>query len=209
MYQNHKENRPDTYQVHQPILKKYGRLPKIHKKAESSEHRRFIVKREHQYLGFQGRGASDHHGFPCTAGIGIPFSQRANGHPVPQSARQVQINHNRFLSYTKDADGNLVIDPEQAEIVRCVYREYLKGQASYRSSEAWKQMASATERDTSNGMRATFSRSLPTRSASAMHFCRRPTRSAFWTRSEALTTARCRSITWKAAMRQSSTRMRS
>ena len=40
---------------------------------------------------------------------------------------KVQINHNRFLGYTKDADGNLVIDPEQAEIVRRIYREYLQG----------------------------------------------------------------------------------
>lgn len=37
---------------------------------------------------------------------------------------KVQINHNRFLGYTKDADGNLIIDPEQAEIVkrmRCIW----------------------------------------------------------------------------------------
>ena len=40
---------------------------------------------------------------------------------------KVQINHNRFLGYTKDADGNLVIDPEQAEIVKRIYREYLEG----------------------------------------------------------------------------------
>ena len=40
---------------------------------------------------------------------------------------KVQINHNWFLGYTKDADGNLVIDPEQAEIVRRIYREYLEG----------------------------------------------------------------------------------
>ena len=39
----------------------------------------------------------------------------------------VQVNHNRFLGYTKDADGHLVIDPEQAEIVRRIYREYLEG----------------------------------------------------------------------------------
>ena len=39
----------------------------------------------------------------------------------------VQVNHNRFLGYTKDADGHLVIDPEQAEIVRRIYREYLQG----------------------------------------------------------------------------------
>ena len=40
---------------------------------------------------------------------------------------QVQVNHNRFLGYTNDEDGNLVIDPEQAEIVKRIYREYLEG----------------------------------------------------------------------------------
>ena len=37
------------------------------------------------------------------------------------------VNHNRFLGYTKDAEGNLIIDPEQAEIVKRIYREYLEG----------------------------------------------------------------------------------
>lgn len=40
---------------------------------------------------------------------------------------KVQINHNRFLGYTKDTDGNLVVDPEQAEVVKRIYREYLEG----------------------------------------------------------------------------------
>ena len=39
---------------------------------------------------------------------------------------QVQVNHNHFLGYTKDADGNLIIDPEQAEVVKRIYREYLE-----------------------------------------------------------------------------------
>ena len=39
----------------------------------------------------------------------------------------VQVNHNRFLGYTKDADGHLIIDPEQAGIVKRIYREYLEG----------------------------------------------------------------------------------
>ena len=39
----------------------------------------------------------------------------------------VQVNHNRFLGYTKDADGHRIIDPDQAEIVRRIYREYLEG----------------------------------------------------------------------------------
>ena len=40
---------------------------------------------------------------------------------------QVQVNHNHFLGYTKDADGNLIIDPEQAEVVKRIYREYREG----------------------------------------------------------------------------------
>lgn len=39
----------------------------------------------------------------------------------------VQVNHNRFLGYTKDEEGMLVIEPEEAEIVKRIYREYLEG----------------------------------------------------------------------------------
>lgn len=40
---------------------------------------------------------------------------------------QVQVNHNRFLGYTKNSEGKLVIDEEQAKIVRRIYKEYLDG----------------------------------------------------------------------------------
>jgi len=40
---------------------------------------------------------------------------------------KVQVNHNRFLGYTKDENGNLIVDPKQAEIVKRIYREYLEG----------------------------------------------------------------------------------
>ena len=32
-----------------------------------------------------------------------------------------------FLGYTKDKNGHLIIDPEQAEVVKRIYREYLEG----------------------------------------------------------------------------------
>lgn len=41
--------------------------------------------------------------------------------------RQVQVNHNHFLGYTKNNEGNLIIDPEQAGVVKRIYREYLEG----------------------------------------------------------------------------------
>lgn len=48
---------------------------------------------------------------------------------------KVQITHNRFLGYAKDADGNLVIDSEQAEAVKRIYREYLEILSMARLSE--------------------------------------------------------------------------
>src|SRR5699024_8431496 len=40
---------------------------------------------------------------------------------------EVQVNHNRFLGYTKDENNKLVINLEQARVVNRIYREYLEG----------------------------------------------------------------------------------
>ena len=40
---------------------------------------------------------------------------------------EVQVNHNRFMGYTKDEYGHLIIEPAEAEIVNRIYREYLQG----------------------------------------------------------------------------------
>lgn len=45
---------------------------------------------------------------------------------------KVMVNHSRFLGYTKDKDGNLVIVPEEAQLVRRIYKLYLEGNSSYR-----------------------------------------------------------------------------
>lgn len=37
------------------------------------------------------------------------------------------INIKRFLGYTKDEEGNLVIVPEEAEIIKRIYYEYIEG----------------------------------------------------------------------------------
>lgn len=43
---------------------------------------------------------------------------------------RVRVNHNWFLGYTKDAQGRLVIVPEQADVVRRIYREFLGGRST-------------------------------------------------------------------------------
>lgn len=53
---------------------------------------------------------------------------------------KVQVNHEHFLGYTKDEDGNLIVDEDEAVIVRRIFREYLEG-ASFRD------IATGLERD--------------------------------------------------------------
>ena len=50
--------------------------------------------------------------------LGIQFRNQAG---------KVQVNHNRFLGYTKDEEGRLIIVPEEADIVRRIYAEYMDG----------------------------------------------------------------------------------
>ena len=40
---------------------------------------------------------------------------------------EIQINHNRFMGYTKDDNKHLVIVPEEADIIKRIYREYIEG----------------------------------------------------------------------------------
>ncbi len=41
----------------------------------------------------------------------------------------ISVNHKKFLGYTKDEAGNLVIVPEEAIIVKRIFREYLEGKS--------------------------------------------------------------------------------
>ena len=48
---------------------------------------------------------------------------------IQQSMRigKVKLNYSQFLGYTKDANGQLVIVPEEAEVVRKIFELYLQG----------------------------------------------------------------------------------
>ena len=53
---------------------------------------------------------------------------------------KVMVNANCFLGYDKDEDGHLVINPEQAEVIKRIFREYLEGASC-------QQIARGLERD--------------------------------------------------------------
>lgn len=43
----------------------------------------------------------------------------------------LSINHNRFLGYTKNENGELVIVPEEAKIIKKIFRLFLEGNTTY------------------------------------------------------------------------------
>lgn len=45
---------------------------------------------------------------------------------------KVIVNHNRFLGYTKNENAELVIVPEEAEIIRRIFREFMEGKSPYK-----------------------------------------------------------------------------
>jgi len=48
---------------------------------------------------------------------------------------QVIVNHNKFMGYTKNDKGELVIVPEEAEVVRLIFRLYLEDYSTAKISE--------------------------------------------------------------------------
>jgi len=48
----------------------------------------------------------------------------------------VLINHTKFMGYTKDSDGKLVVVPEEADVVRKIFDLYLQGLGASRIAKA-------------------------------------------------------------------------
>lgn len=53
------------------------------------------------------------------------------GHRKRFADGKVSVAYSRFLGYDKSADGTLVINPEEAETIRLIYRLYLNGLSAY------------------------------------------------------------------------------
>jgi len=51
----------------------------------------------------------------------------------------VTVNHNKFMGYTKDKTGQLIIVPEEAEAVRKIFRLYLEGKSVIQIARALEQ----------------------------------------------------------------------
>lgn len=96
----------------------------------------------------------------------------------------MQVNHNRCLGYTKDAEGNLIIEPEQAEIVKRIYREYLEGYSMDRIKAGLELDGISTGAGKTTWHTSTINKILRNENTSETPCSRRPTPLTFLTRLE-------------------------
>ena len=76
---------------------------------------------------------------------------------------KVLLNSKYFLGYDKDEDGNLVVNPKEAEVVKRIFLEYLQGSSCQKIAKG-------------NGTIVQSEKSLKMKNIWVMHFCRKPIR---------------------------------
>jgi len=74
------------------------------------------------------------------------------------------------MGYDKDEDGKLVINEEEAEIVRRIFEEYLRVKAVTRLQKAFLEIASLQQRVEGSGVNQQSERCCKTRNIVGMHF---------------------------------------
>ena len=52
---------------------------------------------------------------------------KAKGIQYRYQQGKVFVNYNHFLGYTKDAQGKLVIEPEESKVIKRIFHSYLNG----------------------------------------------------------------------------------
>ena len=73
---------------------------------------------------------------------------------------KVFVNHNHFLGYTKDAQGNLVIEPAEAKVIKRIFYSYLNGMSMKQIADLLKADGILTGGKTKNWQSSGVSRIL-------------------------------------------------
>lgn len=73
---------------------------------------------------------------------------------------KIFVNHNHFLGYTKDAQGNLVIEPAEAKIIKRIFYSYLNGMSMKQIADSLKADGILTGGKTKNWQSSGVSRIL-------------------------------------------------
>lgn len=115
------------YQVYQPICPKYTGLSEIYPQLKDKNIPVFFEKENINSMDSKGEVM-----LTIMASLAQQESQSLSqnvklGLQYRYQQGEIQINCARFLGYTKDEKKHLVIVPEEAEIVKRIYRKYFEG----------------------------------------------------------------------------------
>lgn len=128
------------------------------------------------------------------------------GHRKRFADGKVMVPFGRFLGYERGEDGNLVINEEQAKIVRRIYGMFLQGRSPYQIAKMLTEEDIPTPAAKRYGARRWCRASSQMRSTRATHSCRKSIRWISSPKRRRSTRARFRSIMWRATVRPSSRR---
>lgn len=95
---------------------------------------------------------------------------------------KVTVPFNRFLGYDMGPDHNLVVNPEQAKLVKRIYGMFLQGQSPFQIARTLTEEGIPSPGGKDTGTPATSKASSQTRSTRAMRCYRRPSQSDFLTK---------------------------
>lgn len=117
---------------------------------------------------------------------------------------KVTVPFGRFLGYDRGEDGNLVLNEDEAKIIRRIYGLFLQGRSPYAIAKVLTSEGIPTPAARRYGVKPWYSPSLLTRNIKAMPFYRKSTPRTFSPRRKRRTRERFCSIMWKEITRQSS-----
>lgn len=126
------------------------------------------------------------------------------GHRKRFADGKVTVPFSRFLGYDRGEDGNLVINQEQAKLVRYIYTLYLDGGSLTGIARRLQAEGHLTASGNPNWSAPKCAASSPTRNTKATHCCKSPTSPTSSPRSRSRTKAKYPSTTSPATTSRSS-----
>ena len=115
---------------------------------------------------------------------------------------KVMVNASCFLGYDKDENGDLVINPEQAETVKRIYREYLEGASCQQIARGLERDGIRTARGNTRWHDSSIRLILENEKYMGDALLQKHILWIFSRKNALKITVKCRSIMWRTIMRQ-------
>ena len=126
-----RENRPHRHQVRLPLCPQHCGQPDHRAQTQGKGRRGLLPEGKHLHAGLQGRAAHHDHVQPCAGREPQHLGKRDMGPEETLRRRQGFHALQALPRLSQGRNGEPEIVPEEAEVVRRIYRLFLEGQTPY------------------------------------------------------------------------------